>query len=103
MDCSQGKGYVSSVDQDLQSWERLLSTGIGSAVIFYGFVVFGAVGHDQSHPAPPGEALFWAQGGMPCLGQVILTLPGQKLHSAASLICCQTAQLSDAEAACLMG
>lgn len=66
-------------------------------MIFYGFMVFGAAGHDQSHPAPPEEALFWARGGMLRLGQIILTLLRQNLHSAASLICCQPAQLSDAE------
>lgn len=98
-----GKGYVSPLAPDLQSQERFLRAGIGSAVIFSGFAVLGAAGHDQLHPAPLEGALFWAGEGMLCLGWVTLTLPGQNLHSAASLICCQTAQLGDAEAGCFAG
>lgn len=80
--------------RDLESHKRRLSTGAGSTVIFSGLMVFGAAGHDQSHPALMEEALFWARGGLLCLAQVMLTLPGQNLRSAASLICCQRVQLS---------
>jgi len=96
-------GYVSSVAQDLQARERISSIGIASRVIFCGLVASGAARHDQPHPAPVEVALFWARGGMPHPSQVIPTLSGQNLHSAASLIYWQTAQLSDAAAACLTG